>query len=154
VSTAQQLKNEIRGKKIGASVTLDVHRFGENIKVKVRPEAWPERIGQVATRRGEESEDKPGSFGLTVQTVTKELAEQYGLEKTKGLLVTEVARGSAAERKGMKPGDVITEVNGKAVTSPKQFRQLVEAADARKGVVIIFTSRGTSKIEILKADAE
>ena len=33
VSTAQQLKKEIRGKKIGAPVTLDVHRFGKNIKV-------------------------------------------------------------------------------------------------------------------------
>ena len=154
VSTAQQLKNEIRGKKIGSPVTLDVHRFGKNIKVKVKPEAWPEEIGQVASRRRPAADDKTGNLGLTVETVTKELAEQYGLEKVEGVLVSEVQRGSAAERKGIKPGDVITEVNGKTVSTPKQFQQAMKAADAKKGVVIIFTSRGTSKVEVLRDSGE
>ena len=154
VSTAQQLKNEIRGKKIGASVTLDVHRFGRNIKVKVKPEAWPDEFGQVATRRKPAPEDKTGSFGLTVETVTRDLAEQYGLGKVEGLLVTEVERGSAAEREGIKAGDVITEVNGKAVTTPKQFHQAVKQADPKKGVMILFNSRGASKVEILRDSGE
>lgn len=154
VSTGQQLKSEIRGKKIGAPVTLDVHRFGKNIKVTVKPEAWPDELSPVGARRRPPPEDKTGSFGMTVQPVTKDLAEQYGLEKIEGLLITEVQRGSAAERKGLKPGDVITEVNGKAVSTPKQFQQAMKAADAKKGVVIIFTTRGTSKVEVLRDSGE
>jgi len=154
VSTAQQLKNEIRGKKIGAPVTLDVHRFGKDIRVKVKPEAWPEEFGQVAARRRPAAEEKTGSFGLTVETITKDLAGQYGLGKIEGLLVTEVERGSAAEREGIKAGDVITEINGKTVTTPKQFQQAVKQADPRKGVMITFNSRGTSKVEILRDSAE
>jgi serine protease Do len=42
VATATQLRNEIRGKKPGSTVTLDVTRDGKPLKIKVRPELWPE----------------------------------------------------------------------------------------------------------------
>jgi serine protease Do len=70
------------------------------------------------------------------------------------VIVTEVQRGSAAERKGIRPGDVITEVNHKPVTSPKQFRDVLKAIDPKKGVIVNFTSRGTSKFEILKESGD
>jgi serine protease Do len=154
VSTAQQLKNEIRGKKIGSPVTLDVHRFGKNIKVKVKLEAWPDEITPTMARRSQVPDEKVRSLGLTVQPVTKDLAEQYGIEKVEGVLVSEVERGSVAERRGIKPGDVIVEVDHKPLSSPKQFLQVLKTADLKKGVLVIFTSRGTSKIEVLKDDNE
>ena len=63
-------------------------------------------------------------------------------------------RGSAAERKGLRPGDVITEVNHKSVASPKQFRDVLKGIDPKKGVIVNFTSRGTSKFEILKESGD
>jgi serine protease Do len=150
VSSPQHLKNEIRGKTIGAPVTLDVHRFGKNIKVKVKPEAWPDDATPVLSQKSAAPDDDARSFGLTVQALTKDLAEQFGIEKIEGVLISEVERGSAAERKGIKAGDVITEVNGKPVTSPKQFAEALKAADAKKGVFLIFTTRGTIKAEMLK----
>jgi serine protease Do len=150
IGTAQQLKNEIRGKPIGDAVTLDVHRFGKNIKVKVKPEAWPDKVVPVARRKSVAPGDKTKNFGLTVETVTKDLAEQFGLEKMDGVVVTEVERGSIAEKKGIEPGDVITELNQKPVNNPKQFRDALQSADPKKGIIINFTTHGTSKFEILK----
>lgn len=42
VATATQLRNEIRTKKAGAAVKLDVFRMGKNLQIKVYPEVWPE----------------------------------------------------------------------------------------------------------------
>jgi serine protease Do len=157
VASAQQLKNEIRSKKIGEAVTLDVHRGGKNIKVKVKPDAWPDGGVILAANREaapKQEEDSTTKFGLKVQAITSQLAEQYGVNKTDGVIVTEVQRGSAAERKGIRPGDVITEVNHKPVTSPKQFREVLKAIDPKKGVIVNFTSRGTSKFEILKESGD
>lgn len=154
VTTAQELKGEIRSKKIGAPVVLDVHRFGKNIKVEVKPEAWPDELTPVANRRTPTPEDKASSLGLTVQPLTRDLAEQYEIEKMEGVMVSEVEGGSVADHKGIKVGDVITEVAGKAVTNVKQFQQTMKEVDTKKGVAFIVVTRGTSRLEILKESGE
>ncbi|MCW5658861.1 MAG: DegQ family serine endoprotease [Burkholderiaceae bacterium] len=54
-------------------------------------------------------------LGVTVQELNQTLAESFGLKRPGGALVAQVAPDSAAQRAGLKSGDVITEVNGKAV---------------------------------------
>ena len=154
VSTAQQLKNEIRSKKIGEPVSLDVHRNGKNIKVRVKPEAWPDENTLLTGRRGPSPESEARTFGLKVESLTKALADNYGIEKLEGVVATEVEQGSVAERRGIKVGDVITEVNGKAVTTARQFREGVKAGDPKKGIIINFTSAGSDSFVILKESGE
>lgn len=54
-------------------------------------------------------------LGVGIQDLTQPLAESFGLPAPDGALVSTVAPDSAAAKAGLKPGDVITEVNGEAV---------------------------------------
>ena len=54
-------------------------------------------------------------LGVAVQGVNQALAESFGLPSPAGALVSNVSKGSAAERAGLQPGDVIRSVNGQAI---------------------------------------
>jgi serine protease DegQ len=56
-----------------------------------------------------------GFIGITPQDVTADLAESLKLDVARGSLVSNVNRGSPAEKAGMKPGDVITQIDGKPI---------------------------------------
>jgi len=70
-------------------------------------------------------------LGVTVQTVSPDLAESLGLKDARGVVVSSVASGSAAEKAGLKRGDVITALNGQPVRDMNTLRNRV--ADAGPG---------------------
>jgi S1-C subfamily serine protease len=70
-------------------------------------------------------------LGVTVQSVTPDLAESLGLKQTSGVIVSSVAAGSAADKAGLKRGDVITALNGQPVRDMNTLRNRV--ADAGPG---------------------
>lgn len=156
VKTSRELKDEIAYKKVGQTVTLDVARMDaakkvKNLKVKVKTDAFPsgEDNGDATDKT---ANAEPTNFGLTVRPITKELADEYGVEATSGVFVTAVEPGSAADEKGLKAGDVITEVNRRPVTNLKQFRDALAAGNSKKSAIVSFTSKGTSRITVLKEE--
>lgn len=162
VSTAQELKNEVRSKAIGSNVSLDVVRLDSKLnpkkmKVKVKTGEAPDDTTPVTTRHRTliaPAEETSRELGLTVKSVTKELAKEYGIEMIEGVVVTEVVRDSIAAENGIRPGDVITEVNKQPVATPREFREALKNSSSRKGVVLNLNSQGVSQFKILKDTAE
>ena len=66
-----------------------------------------------------------GWIGVEAQEITIELAESFGLPGTEGALIAGVVRGSPADRAGIKPGDILLEVSGHAVTDPQVMLDLI-----------------------------
>jgi serine protease Do len=66
-----------------------------------------------------------GWLGVSIQAITPELAQQFGLEKDHGTLVADVIENSPAEKGGFMRGDVIIEFDGKEVDEPYNMRNMV-----------------------------
>ena len=63
-----------------------------------------------------------GHLGIVVQPVTEDIAVSLGLSSARGVIVSQVQEGSAAERAGLQRGDVVLALNGNAVSEPNIFR--------------------------------
>src|SRR5271165_7363421 len=68
---------------------------------------------------------KRGVLGVNIYDVTPEIAKEYGLPDASGALVAGVAQGSAAERAGIKTGDIITSINGAPMKSAGELRNAI-----------------------------
>ena len=66
-----------------------------------------------------------GWIGVEAQEITSELAESFGLPDTEGALIAGVVRGSPADTAGVRPGDVLLAVSGKAVKDPQVMLDLI-----------------------------
>ena len=68
-----------------------------------------------------------GWIGVEAQEITPELAESFKLPVVSGALIAGVIRGGPADKGGVRPGDVLLQVEGKAVTDPQSMLTLVAA---------------------------
>jgi len=65
-----------------------------------------------------------GWLGVTIQDLKGDLAEYYGVEGKSGVMVADVVPGDPADKAGIKPKDIITEVNGKKVDTSRDLTNL------------------------------
>jgi len=75
-------------------------------------------------------------LGVSVQDVTPELAEYFGVKS--GVLVASVTADSPAARAGLKAGDVITAVDGTSVSSPAELVSALPSGDAAREITVTF----------------
>jgi Do/DeqQ family serine protease len=155
VTTDTQLQREILKKKIGQNVELTVWRKGQTLKIPVTTGELPNDISQASNEikppAPTKPEDSSNKFGLQVQELTKEVATRLKLGVDQGVIVTDVAENSLAAAQDIQREDVITEVDGRKVTSLASFRDALNKADPRKGVLLYLDRKGSKTFAVLKA---
>ena len=85
-----------------------------------------------------------GTIGyVDFQSLTEELAAEYGLPATRGVFVWQMREDAPAYDAGLRPGDIVTAFNGQAVTDPAQVNRLI--ADTAGGTTVRLTVRRMSR---------
>jgi len=136
IATVHDLTRMVADTAPDTSVKLDVLRAG-------KPVALTAKLGRLADDDAEKvaSVDKPaGDLGLALAPVNSETRARFELPaKTKGAVVVSVLPGSAAAERNIEAGDVIIQINGRDVTSPKDVADAVKQAkaDKKKSVALL-----------------
>jgi serine protease Do len=68
-----------------------------------------------------------GWLGVQIQALTSELAKQFGIKEDSGVLLTDIVDNSPAEKAGLKRGDILSQYDGKQISSALTLRNLVAA---------------------------
>ncbi|MHB8067065.1 MAG: DegQ family serine endoprotease [Desulfobaccales bacterium] len=118
----------------GTAVTLKVLRQGKEMTFKLNVTELQEEK-QAKAPGGEEGEES-SPLGLVVKNLDQNLAQRLHLKETKGVVVMQVEAGSPAADAGFRPGDLIEEVNGQAVSNMKDYQKIV--GQLKKGSVARF----------------
>ena len=154
VRSAGHLTRLVTETPAGRDVALVVLRDGRKTNLHLTTEAggattWfdPAFVAQEAERAAREMRRNlpemidgmwpgHGRLGVSVQEITPELAEYFGVKS--GVLVASVSADSPAAKAGLKAGDVITAVNGKSVSSPRELVQALPAGEGSHEVDLTF----------------
>jgi serine protease Do len=89
-------------------------------------------------------------LGVTVQPVTADLAASLGLPQARGAIVSSVEAGSAADRAGVKRGDVITSFNGQPVSDYNALRNRVAEATPGANASLVVIRDGSERTLTVK----
>ncbi|MDI6776087.1 MAG: DegQ family serine endoprotease [Syntrophales bacterium] len=137
---------EVNGKK-----TKDTHELlmiiasshvGDNISVKVLRDGKENTFQVVVAERKEQSElaavrEKSEGFGMTVQEITPEIARHLDVSPKTGVIVAEVQEGSPADEAGIRPMDIILQVNKVKIYSLKDYFREISKGKAKNGILLL-----------------
>jgi serine protease Do len=139
VEDAAHLRNMVAITPIGSKVPVKIFRKKAVIETQVVVDEMA-----VAAAPLEQLLEKSPLDGAQFGELSDDIRQKLRLpEETSGVVVTEVERGSPAFRAGVRPGDVILEVNRNPVANIGQFKEALDAAlRSKSGLLFLINRRG------------
>jgi serine protease Do len=146
IDATRDLRNLVAATAPGTKVPVEFIRDGQQETVTVT-------VGKLTSTVASATPNRSGAgeltkLGLRVQTLTPELANQYGLEEDHGVVITNVQEGSAASLADLQAGDIIVQADRKPVNSVAELENVV--ASAKSQILLLISRKGTSAYVVLQ----
>ncbi|MBI3712578.1 MAG: trypsin-like peptidase domain-containing protein [Burkholderiales bacterium] len=91
-----------------------------------------------------------GYLGIGPEDITSEMAESFNIQQTKGSIIAAIVRGGPADQAGMKPGDICTEIDGKAFQNSREMMNRIASLKPNsKAKLKVFRQAKELSLEIL-----
>jgi serine protease Do len=152
IADPRALQQLVERLEIGKAYPLQVIREGKPVDLNVTIAELPAHFGhKEASIQARTSQSQNfGELGLKVETLTPELAEQFGFDSAKGVVVLGVLQDSAAGKAGVKQGDLVEKVGTTAVTTLDEFNAAIKEHSVKDSIVLHLRTAEGKRFVILK----
>jgi S1-C subfamily serine protease len=146
IDDGNALRNRIAATQPGTDVTLTILRDGKEQQIKATLNELSSQTAQNQREQGQENKtpgasQDSGKLGLGLQPLTPDLARRLETKAEKGLVVTEVDPEGPASDAGIRPQDVILEINRQPVGTFEEVQAALEKSGGRP-VLLLMQRRG------------
>jgi serine protease Do len=143
ILNSTQLRQTVAQADPGTKAKISLLRDGREMPIAVV-------LGERPTDpdgRGNQDESAPEvtsgeKLGLSIQTLTPEMAQQLGYRNDDGVIINSVIAGSPAEEAGLRRGDLIKEINRTEVRTAQEFKRLAARLQSGDSAVLLINRRG------------
>ncbi|HET6250745.1 MAG TPA: trypsin-like peptidase domain-containing protein, partial [Tepidisphaeraceae bacterium] len=152
VKNVVELRNAIAADAPNSDIKMTIWRNKAEMPVTVKLGTQPRDVSLASNNGPAHGEKSANTLGLTLSDANEAMARQFNLgDHHEGALVTHVKRGSAAEMAGLRPGELITQIDGKDIKNAAEASDLLSKRDMKKGVRLYVTSPQGSRFVFIDA---
>ncbi len=143
-----QLRSLVTKTEINTEIEIVVMRDGKELKLKTT-------IIEQSNGHITDKEDPLRNLGLVVQTLTPDLAINLGYEEEKGVIITNIQKGSPAHTAGLSKGDLIVEIQHKPIANVDDFQQTILNIHGGEDILMFIKHQnGTSMFVVIEKQDE
>jgi serine protease Do len=123
---------------VNKTVLVEVMRRGKKKSIKVK-------IGELEEEAEAKAEiEEKSDLGMTVEKITPELVRQFGLSERSGLVVVHVEKNSPAEKAGIRPGDILVEIDQEPINELGKYREKLQEYEKGDTILFLVKRKGTT----------
>ena len=147
VEDTGHLRNMVSQTPIGTTVKVKLFRKKKEVEVEVVISELPNKLAEATLREGEPEENNEGESsalaGLGVRELTPDLARHFGLEENeKGVVVVKVDPSSRLFEAGIRPGDILLQINQRNISSLDEYKIIIQKIKAKERLLLLIRRKG------------
>ncbi|HUL01568.1 MAG TPA: DegQ family serine endoprotease [Nitrospirota bacterium] len=147
VEDTGHLRNMVSQTQIGSTVRVKLLRAKKEIDVEVVIAELPKKLAEASSREEESENNKDDAStalsGLVVRELTSDLARRFGFDESeKGVVVVRIDPVSRIYEAGIRPGDIILQINQKNIATLRDFKKASAAIKKKERILLLIRRKG------------
>jgi serine protease Do len=147
VEDTGHLRNMVSQTPVGSRVKVTVLRQKKELELEVTIAELPKKMAESPAGEGESGEapeeESTVLSGMSVRDLTPDISRRFGLEEgEKGVVVMKVETNSRVYEAGVRPGDVILQINQKSVSTLEEYKKIASKIKAKERILLLVRRKG------------